>query len=58
MMNLGVFLSTYYLQAFQAITGDAIYQPLLMAVGVFMALGIIFLIYNPFSQKLKAEPES
>ena len=55
LMNLGAFLSTYYLQIFQAVTGDAIYQPLMFEIGLFVVMAVVFLIYNPFSEKNAAK---
>ncbi len=51
LMNLGAFLSTYYLQGFQALTGDAVYQPLLVEIVLLIVLGLIFVFFNPFKKK-------
>ena len=56
--NLGAFMSTYYLQGFQAISGDAVYQPLLFEIGVLVVLFLFFLVFNPFSEKYRYNPSA
>lgn len=58
LMNLGAFMSTYYLQAFQAISGDAVYQPLLFEIIILVILLVVFLVFNPFSDKYKAATDA
>ena len=50
-MNLGGFLSSFWLSLLKAICGENIYSPLLVETVIIAVLGVVFLIYNPFPKQ-------
>lgn len=48
LMNLGGFISTYYLQAVEAIMGNVIYNSILVEIVILAVLAVFFLLYNPY----------
>ena len=50
-MNMGGFISTYYLQAVEAIMGNVIYNSILIEIVVLAVLAVFFLIYNPYPRE-------
>lgn len=51
LMNMGGFISTYYLQAVEAIMGNVIYNSILIEIVVLAVLAVFFLIYNPYPRE-------
>ncbi|MBF7097793.1 MFS transporter [Alkalibacter mobilis] len=47
-MNIFAFLSTYWIGFVGNVTGDVFLGPLKIAVVAYLALGVVFLFYNPF----------
>ena len=51
LMNLGGFISTYWLQLVDKVMGNVLYNTILIEVVVFAVLGLIFLVYNPYPKQ-------
>ena len=51
LMNLGGFLSSFWLSLLKTICGENIYSPLLVETVIIAVLGVVFLIYNPFPKQ-------
>ncbi|MCQ2085194.1 MAG: MFS transporter [archaeon] len=54
LMNLGAFCSTYYLQILQIVANDAVYLPITIGAVVFVAVAVMFIVYNPFKKTKEA----
>lgn len=52
--NLGAFVSSFWLQFLTAVFGENIMSGILIEIIVFLAIGIVFLIYSPFKEKKAA----
>ena len=53
-MNLGGFVSSFWLKLLTAIFGENILSGIMIEIVVFLIIGVIFLIYSPFKEKKQA----
>lgn len=51
LMNLGGFISTFWLNLLSATVGDSLYTPIIVEIVVFLITAVVFLFYNPFKEK-------
>lgn len=50
-MNLGGFLSSFWLKFLNKIAGESLYSAIIVEIAVFFGLAIIFVLFNPFKKK-------
>ena len=53
-MNLGVFVSSFWRKLLTAIFDENILSGIMIEIVVFLIIGVIFLIYSPFKEKKQA----
>ncbi|MDD7388783.1 MAG: MFS transporter [Lachnospiraceae bacterium] len=51
LMNLGGFICTYWLQLIESVMGNVLYNSILVEVIILAALGVVFLVYNPYPKQ-------
>ena len=51
LMNLGGFLSSFWLQLLNAVAGENLYSAIIVEVVVFFATAAAFVFYSPFKKK-------
>lgn len=51
LMNLGGFLSSFWLKLLNQIAGENIFSAIIVEIVVFLATAAFFAFYNPFKQK-------
>lgn len=51
LMNLGGFLSSFWLQILTAVVGESLYSAIIVEIVVFFVIAIVFIFYNPFNKK-------
>lgn len=54
LMNLGGFISSFWLRALTAIFGENLYSAIIVEIVVFLVTAVVFVIYNPLKERKRA----
>lgn len=54
LMNLGGFVSSFWLKLLTAVAGESMYSALIVEIVIFFATAVVFVIYNPLKPKESA----
>lgn len=51
LMNLGGFLSSFWLKLLTAVAGESLYSAIIVEIVIFLATALFFIFYNPFNAR-------